>query len=1077
MKKTPVLILAALALSGGTAFADYDWQKPHAKVLPGGDLAWAPEAWKTPKLAHPRYIDFDGGDDAKDGKTPATAWKHHPNDPAATGTAKAAAWTIDGYVFKGGVAYRGKLTGALKDAVLCSLPGYGKGRAMIVGAEPVTGAWMRGGAARMPEADKVWKTTVDHPVRAVWCKGKDGKWTRLTLARTPNWTYSDPDDVMAGWWQWEQPEWWSDKNKTTVNGRKMHLGIDRQHLKGLSAEDLVGGLVWSEWGIVMGTPFASKIEAYNAGRNAIAFQGFWYNDSEKIITKNRYFMEDRPAFLDQPGEFWFDRQGKGGTLYVRFPSDADPKTLEVETSQRCDGLNLTELRNVRITNLDFMRIGPHWRLEARPFEDGDISGAAIRVNGSATGSTIDHCTFADVNAAIRIKAVKDDQAVEELAITDNDIRDCDQIALDIGGSQRWGKNDGPYARTGKVDVLRNRVRRTGMRPARSESGHSVSVSFIERLHLAGNFISRTCGAGIFVFGGKPDGDKSDCPYSRVMIHHNKVEDPLLMANDWGGIETWQGGPFYLWGNISKNPGGYWNWAAKEGNQRLGFAYYMDGAFKNYHFDNIALGKSSDPKSKLCNGSALYQATPTVLNAFYNGLYRTFAQGSGWNPQGGRHIFAGNRFEDISVKVFDHKAQKEDAGHNYGAAVLKDSVHMVANATPENPTAHKRVKPFIPWSLARTVGEWNFRQGVPGLDEHWYMSPAMRGRFDYWKHPRNDLEMPANIKVVKGGCEDWIASCARFAGTPAVLKGRAPVAVATPVAAPAPAADGLKTVKPADWLEVTLPAKPEFGKNLKAKITLKNIPADLVGKKLLFHWHWLKPGGWGGYVSHVYVAPKVQQNGVYNVELINIPKQAPGELSVHSFLVGISDDDEIGHSVRRGDFTIDPSAAPRNSEVSGGGSTPQMEFPQHVGIHGFTVESVFATKAGGTVASALTDGTGFALAVTQKGVPAFRFAVKGETVTVAGSASVADGKFHHVLAEIDRAAGKANLYVDGKLAGSKPFASKGDASTAADLLVGKGFTGDIDFLRLAHASLAESHTDIRELYTWEFAGPFLKTVAK
>ena len=74
MKKTPVLILAALALSGGTAFADYDWQKPHAKVLPGGDLAWAPEAWKTPKLAHPRYIDFDGGDDAKDGKTPATAW-------------------------------------------------------------------------------------------------------------------------------------------------------------------------------------------------------------------------------------------------------------------------------------------------------------------------------------------------------------------------------------------------------------------------------------------------------------------------------------------------------------------------------------------------------------------------------------------------------------------------------------------------------------------------------------------------------------------------------------------------------------------------------------------------------------------------------------------------------------------------------------------------------------------------------------------------------------------------------------------------------------------------------------------
>ena len=85
----------------------------------------------------------------------------------------------------------------------------------------------------------------------------------------------------------------------------------------------------------------------------------------------------------------------------------------------------------------------------------------------------------------------------------------------------------------------------------------------------------------------------------------------------------------------------------------------------------------------------------------------------------------------------------------------------------------------------------------------------------------------------------------------------------------------------------------------------------------------------------------------------------------------------------------------------------------------------------------------------------------------------DGKFHHVLCEVDRKAGKANVYVDGKLSGSKPFAAgDADASTAADLVVGKGFAGDLDFLRIAHSSLAESHTDIRELYTWEFAGPFL-----
>jgi hypothetical protein len=47
----------------------------------------------------------------------------------------------------------------------------------------------------------------------------------------------------------------------------------------------------------------------------------------------------------------------------------------------------------------------------------------------------------------------------------------------------------------------------------------------------------------------------------------------------------------------------------------------------------------------------------------------------------------------------------------------------------------------------------------------------------------------------------------------------------------------------------------------------------------------------------------------------------------------------------------------------------------------------------------------------------------------------------------------------------------DASTSADLSVGKNFTGEIDFLRIAHSSLAESHTTIDELYAWEFSGPF------
>ena len=98
------------------------------------------------------------------------------------------------------------------------------------------------------------------------------------------------------------------------------------------------------------------------------------------------------------------------------------------------------------------------------------------------------------------------------------------------------------------------------------------------------------------------------------------------------------------------------------------------------------------------------------------------------------------------------------------------------------------------------------------------------------------------------------------------------------------------------------------------------------------------------------------------------------------------------------------------------------------------------------------------------------------MTVQGRTPVNDGKPHHLFAEVDRDAGCAVLYVDGRKAASQrltPGMKDADASTSADLSVGKNFTGEIDFLRIAHSSLAESHTTIDELYAWEFSGPFLK----
>src|SRR5436190_13370879 len=56
------------------------------------------------------FVDFDRGDDARDGRTLATAWRHAPGDPKATGSPLG--WKLspgDHIQFVGGTRYRGAI--------------------------------------------------------------------------------------------------------------------------------------------------------------------------------------------------------------------------------------------------------------------------------------------------------------------------------------------------------------------------------------------------------------------------------------------------------------------------------------------------------------------------------------------------------------------------------------------------------------------------------------------------------------------------------------------------------------------------------------------------------------------------------------------------------------------------------------------------------------------------------------------------------------------------------------------------------------------------------------------------------
>ena len=91
----------------------------------------------------------------------------------------------------------------------------------------------------------------------------------------------------------------------------------------------------------------------------------------------------------------------------------------------------------------------------------------------------------------------------------------------------------------------------------------------------------------------------------------------------------------------------------------------------------------------------------------------------------------------------------------------------------------------------------------------------------------------------------------------------------------------------------------------------------------------------------------------------------------------------------------------------------------------------------------------------------------------------DGRWHHAIVEADRRTRTLTLYVDGKKDGSAEgvdasvsLANEGDVCVGGTP-EGRYLDGALDFLRIAHGTLADAATTIEELYAWEFDGPQMR----
>lgn len=543
---------------------------------------------------------------------------------------------------------------------------------------------------------------------------------------------------------------------------------------------------------------------------------------------DRYFLEGLPQFLNSADEFSVVADKGRSTIITRTHDDIEPKQLQLEVPLRPSIIEIVDKNHIQISGLEFQFVSIP-QPGTRESRHTALHSAAIQIRGNSTNIGIYNSSFKHLESGIVAYPTGRSslETLDNIHIADNIFERIDGSPIALGN----GHDRASHVGTGRliqIDVHRNRIMDSGLLSSThwgiGSIGHGIDISGAEIAEVSFNHTLRTGGSGINVYmGNLYEKSGRHQPFLRGRIHHNKVSHSLMAAQDFGGIESWLGGPMFIYNNISINPIGYRHGRSNRGiqqnsfkNSSYGVGIYLDGQYKSYVFNNIVWGYENDPNQKIYNAAAFNEAMG-FLNTVFNNTFMGFAvgihkgmtqhnrglylgnlildMGHSFILQEPRshieytslaftnNIFSGNpahfghvgrssplenTLEGFRTSLENNQALAFDTGSLSHDQVIRDPAAPDFRLKKGSPAIDAGVKVFVPWPLARVVGEWNFYQSAePGriLDESINMNNLWINRNMFHDIPRSDLNCPHTQRndYVPGILEDWIAGALSFDG--------------------------------------------------------------------------------------------------------------------------------------------------------------------------------------------------------------------------------------------------------------------------------------------------------------------------
>lgn len=267
------------------------------------------------------------------------------------------------------------------------------------------------------------------------------------------------------------------------------------------------------------------------------------------------YLENHLSLLDEPGEFFYDRDTK--LLYYYPLAGENINECEIVAGAVEGLVNVSGTENAKTENITFSGLAFKYGAWNEVSDNGFIGTQSDAITNTQTGEEkmipaqfeiswaknieISDCVFTCLGSA----AVKAGNGAESVEIKGNLFRDIAATGVQIGNFEHGGEQT--KERTRDITVLNNAFVRCGFE---HRSCSAVSAYYVNNVRIAHNYINSLPYSGMTAGWGWGGADPEG--WGGITIEKNKFDTVMQSLDDGGGV--------YLLGHMknSKITGNYFN---------------------------------------------------------------------------------------------------------------------------------------------------------------------------------------------------------------------------------------------------------------------------------------------------------------------------------------------------------------------------------------------------------------------------------------------------------------------------------------------------------------------------------------